>query len=343
MKSETGYKRGSVWTGLMLFFCLAAQAQIQGTFFDHVKISQDSGGLQGPLSNGEGFGTGLARLGDLDGDGNSEIAVASPGLGIRILWMKKDNSVREERFLQAGTADLPLSLSAGGAWGMRIEAAGDWDGDQVPDLLLGEPAAMVGPLSYGACWLLLLRPEGSVKKAIQLHARSPVLAGKLARSQRFGTDIALMGDMDGDSVPEIAVGAPGEGTTPGEVWLIFMQADGTPRQMLPLGGTLGAKTGDMLGVSVENVGDLDQNGINDMAVGASGDSEGGFHTGAVRILLMEAGGTVKSFLKIVPGGQQGFERKLSADVRWGSSLACLGDLDGDSLPELAVGAYLDDD
>ncbi len=55
---------------------------------------------------------------------------------------------------------------------------------------------------------------------------------------------------------------------------------------------------DFFGTSVASLGDLDGDGVGDLAVGARGDSDGGLDRGAVWVLFLNTDGTVKSHQKI---------------------------------------------
>ena len=97
---------------------------------------------------------------------------------------------------------------------------------------------------------------------------------------------------------------------------------------------------DCFGSSVASLGDLDGDGVTDLAVGAGGDDTGGSDRGAVHVLFMNANGTVKSSVKIASGTNGG--PTLADFDHFGSSVASLGDLDGDGVTDLAVGAHGDD-
>ncbi|KKN23081.1 hypothetical protein LCGC14_0908460 [marine sediment metagenome] len=100
--------------------------------------------------------------------------------------------------------------------------------------------------------------------------------------------------------------------------------------------------GDWFGGSAAALGDLDGDGVTDLAVGAPLDDDGGAFRGAVWVLFLNTDGTVKRLQKI-SNTQGGFTGTLDNGDYFGSSLAALGDLDGDGLDDLAVGAFLDDD
>ncbi len=94
------------------------------------------------------------------------------------------------------------------------------------------------------------------------------------------------------------------------------------------------------GNSVANIGDLDLDGVNDLAVGSKRDHGGGPDRGAVYIFFMNTDGSVKSTAKIddtTPNGPT-----LSNIDRFGDSIANMGDLNGDGINDLAVGAVNDD-
>src|SRR5262249_49387451 len=92
---------------------------------------------------------------------------------------------------------------------------------------------------------------------------------------------------------------------------------------------------DYFGEELAALGDLDGDGIGDLAVGAYGDDDGGLDRGAIWILFLNANGTVKSQSKISQT-QGGFGGTLPDGAFLGWKLANVGDLDGDGAPELAV-------
>ena len=92
------------------------------------------------------------------------------------------------------------------------------------------------------------------------------------------------------------------------------------------------ESGDRFGRSCITIGDLDQDGVKDLAVGARSDDDGGIDAGAVYILFMNADLSVKSATKIsaIFGGLGG--GVLDAGDFFGYSLASPGDLNNDGIP-----------
>ncbi len=103
--------------------------------------------------------------------------------------------------------------------------------------------------------------------------------------------------------------------------------------------------GDALGYSVASIGDLDGDGINELAVGAYQDDDGGGRDGgkgSVWILFLKSDGTVKGQQKI--SDTEGNFTGILEDVdHFGNSIASIGDLDGDGVTEITVGSPGDDD
>jgi hypothetical protein len=99
---------------------------------------------------------------------------------------------------------------------------------------------------------------------------------------------------------------------------------------------------DHFGSAAAGIGDLDGDGIDDLAVGADQSDTGGTDRGAVWILFLNSDGRVNSQQRIADGAG-GFKGDLNDGDQFGSAVAGIGNLDGKELPDLAVGAPLDDD
>ncbi|MFT5094065.1 MAG: Ca2+-binding RTX toxin-like protein, partial [Porticoccaceae bacterium] len=134
-------------------------------------------------------------------------------------------------------------------------------------------------------------------------------------------------------------------TNRGAVHVLLLNANGSVKSTVEInsstnnGPTLNDT--DYFGSSLTSLGDLDGDGVNDLAVGAYGDDEGGFRRGAVHVLLLNADGSVKSTAEINSSTTNG--PTLADSDRFGSSVTSPGDLDGDGVNDLAVGAYGDDE
>lgn len=96
---------------------------------------------------------------------------------------------------------------------------------------------------------------------------------------------------------------------------------------------------DQYGSAIANIGDLNGDGVNDIAVGANGEDNGGVDKGALHISFLNTDGTVDSTVKINGSTTNG---PTLANDQYGMSATGLGDLDGDGVNDIAVGANLDD-
>ncbi len=277
-----------------------------GTVQSDQKINASVGGLTGPLDDNDQFGFSVANLGDVDGDGVTDIAVGafrdddggtavpfedSERGAVYVLFMNTDGTVKSEQKIshtQGGLTD-PLGNSNGFGW--SVDGLGDHDGDGVPDLAVGTD--FFGGLT-GKVWILLLNSNGTVKDETIILPDTGAFTPGIAPGERWGTDIAALGDLDGDGFGDIAVGAFANATIGnGRAFVLFLDGTGTPLSYRefsqPTLGAAGLEEFDGFGTSLANIGDLDGDGVVDLVVGAVGDDaldELSVNPGAVYVLQL---------------------------------------------------------
>jgi hypothetical protein len=219
-------------------------------------------------------------------------------------------------------------------FGRALASIGDMDGDGVRDLVVGSRGDSGG---RGAVHILFLNSDGMVK-ASQKIASGIGGGPMLATYDSFGGSVASLGDIDGDGVTDLAVGAQGD--SPGAVYVLFLNPNGTANYLQKIASGIGdaptLSTG--FGVSLASIGDIDGDGVTDLAVGAPFDDTGGESRGAVDILLLNTNGTVKSHVQIAGGTGGG--PNLQNEHRFGVAVASLGDLDRDGVMDIAVGGQM---
>ncbi len=316
------------------------------------KIASNTNGGP-PLTNADDFGSAVAALGDLDGDGVNDLAVGSryDNTGstdrgaVYVLFMNANGSVKSNVKIASDTGGGP-TLATNDFFGSSLASLGDLDGDGVTDLAVGTVGDNTGGTNRGAVYVLLLNADGTVKSNVKI-ASGTNGGPTLVNSDYFGRSVASLGDLDGDGVADLAVGAnrdDTEGTNRGAVYVLLLNSSGTVKNSLKIASGLNGgpalENGDYFGVSVASLGDLNGDGVTDLAVGANRDDTGGTDRGAVHVLFMQADGTVQSSVKIASDFNGG--PPLGDADEFGRAVASLGDLDGDGLTDLASGAFRDD-
>ena len=268
------------------------------------------------LANGDpsvGFGTAVAGVADLDGDGVRDFAISSPStlpLGTVSLHSGIDASVIRT-IAMPGVAS-PIPGAAG--YGESLAGVGDLNGDGVEDLAVGAPRYEFLSFPNGALHLVSGADGSTIAVSVSPNDGS-----------EFGFSAAGLGDVNGDGTPDVLVSAPRIfGQIPERTGVVFVVSGTT-------GSTIYSVAGDSangrFGHAVLGLADLDLDGIRDFAVGAPNNlTQGGTRAGS---LTVHSGATGAELWRI--SGQTDGEA-------FGTSLARIDDIDGDGVDEIAVGA-----
>ena len=122
----------------------------------------------------------------------------------------------------------------------------------------------------------------------------------MADDDLFGAASSWLGDLNGDGVGDLVVSAvgddPGGASASGAFYVLFMNADGTVNRSRRIGHQQGGGPNlaefDFFGRGIAAIGDLNDDGVTDLAVGAPGDDTGGDTRGAVYTIFLSPPPTV---------------------------------------------------
>ncbi len=263
------------------------------------------------------FGEALASVGDIDGDGVSDLAFSA------ILHDNGRNTEVGRVYLySARDGHLLYTLDgefADDMFGESISGLGDINGDGRADFVVGAWRADHDRLTDAGKVYVYSGGDGKLIYSINgPHA-----------DEWFGTTTAALGDVNGDGISDFAVGAPNASPSgrigAGRVYF-FDGATGAPlRRSLP-----GQATGDAFGRALSPTGDLDGDGLADLLIGAPYQDFAGGDAGRAYTFS-------SSTFDIIGRYNQEKNNPFAARGALGFSVGRAGDIDQDGVEDVLVG------
>ena len=284
-------------------------------------------------ANGDQLGAEVASVGDVNGDGNGDFAAGAPqnttrssnGGAVYVFFGGASGTG------SASAADSRIYGSTAVHAGTTVSGAGDTDGDGIDDLLVGTDG------NVGQVALFLGPPDAttyfsSSDAMIKAENASDYLAGD-------NNQLSAAGDVNGDGLGDVWLGAygyDGVASNAGKAYLLHGPLTGSLDLFVDSDASISGTTASaLLGMGLTEVGDLDGDGFADGVVGAVGANRYGTYTGAAWLFYGPISGNADDSdadVSFVGNGAGDFAGTGTA----------VGEVTGDGLMDLVVGAYAED-
>ena len=322
--------------------------------FNLTTLNGTNGFVVPGIARGEYLGSSVNTAGDINGDGIDDLVLGAPEIlstnsgTSYVIFGNREGFVPSFNLsaLNGANGFTVPGVVTNGYLGLSVSTAGDINGDNVNDLVLG---ALAANSNLGASYVIFGSRSGfpATFNLTNLNGTNGFTIPGVAPSGNLGISVGTAGDINADGISDLVLGANGANSGWGASYVIFGSRSGFPAifNLSALNGANGftvpgvAAIGDLagLGWSVGTAGDINADGISDLVLGAPNLNS---DVGVSYVIFGSRGGFSASFY---PGfnlnGTNGFTISGTASGNLGSSVSTAGDINGDGVDDLVLGAY----
>jgi hypothetical protein len=319
---------------------------------------------------GETVGWSVADAGDLNHDGHQDVLVCayaadvSGKVDVGRVYLVFGSPSRSTNIIDTAGLIAPMSIKITGLfdydyWGMSAKGVGDFNADGIDDFIIGgfqyDPPSRT---HAGAAVVIFGKTSGWAD--IDLASFTSGSAGfwvwGAAAGDQCGTAVSGVGDVNGDGVTDLIIGAAAvdalDREDAGASYVLFGHSAATPFNTTDLSAftsgsagfkIIGATAGDNSGYSVGGAGDINHDGFSDVIVGAYlYDGPAGDRTscGAAYVIFGHSSSTAFTNIDLAAlSNSQGFSViGAAANDRLGHFVSSAGDFNHDGYDDVLVGS-----
>ena len=235
--------------------------------------------------------------------------------------------------------------------GRSVSGIGDFNGDGFDDFIIGaDRADAPGETNNGESYVVFGKASGFVA-SIDLANLNGTDGFRLdgVDGDMAGRSVSGAGDVNGDGLADLIIGADGRASSQGANYVVFGQASPTASfDLATLDGADGFRfdgdaAGDLSGRAVSSAGDVNGDGFADLIFsGEMADPDGVSNAGESYVVFGRASGFTATLDPDDLDGTDGFRLEgVDMDDRSGASVGAV-DINGDGLDDVIVGAFAAD-
>ena len=304
----------------------------------------------------------VSDAGDVNGDGIDDILIGAPfgnpnGFGSGESYVVFGTNAGFGASLELSSLDGSNGFTINGIdaddrAGSNVSSVGDVNGDGIDDILIAARRADPNGNSEAGESYVVFGTNAGFGASLELSSldgSNGFTINGIDADDQSGFSLSDAGDVNGDGFDDILIGAPfadPNGNNSGESYVVFGSSSGfgASLDLSSLDGSNGfvlegLDADDLLGRSLSSAGDINNDGFDDIIVAAPGGDSNGNNSGESYVVFGSSSGFGASFDLSTLDGNNGFTiNGIDADDNAGEFVSSAGDVNGDGIDDLIVGA-----